>query len=204
MKKKKPIFSILNGKITKVFKRLKEIVVNSRFYKEVIKIIDESKAIKIIIIIGIVIYVAISLFNNSYVINNSSSMQVGIYKIIPIEGEIKKGDIVITKIPEDIKKIVVERGYVGPRITTFLKRVAGTSEDIIEKKDDCLYINNQRIKKISKLDRLGRSLPVVENYTVKENEYFLLGDDKKSFDSTYFGAVNKNLFQSKAILKIKF
>ena len=204
MKKKKQNFSIKNGKVTKIFSDLKEKLKNSKIYNFTIKTINESLEIKIIILLVMLLYISISTFNNNYIINNSSSMQVGIYKMIPIKEEIKKGDIIITKIPENIKKLVYTRGYVLPRVDTLLKRVAGTSVDIIEKKEDGLYINKKYIKKISKLDRLGRPLPIINNYTIKENEYFLLGDDEKSFDSTYFGAVNKNLFKSKAILKINF
>jgi signal peptidase I len=204
VKKKKQNFSIKNGKFTKIFSDLKEKLKNSKIYNFTIKTINESLEIKIIILLVMLLYISISTFNNNYIINNSSSMQVGIYKMIPIKGEIKKGDIIITKIPENIKKLVYTRGYVIPRVNTFLKRVAGTNVDKIEKKEDGLYINDKFIKKISKLDRLGRPLPIINNYTIKENEYFLLGDDEKSFDSTYFGAVNKSLFKSKAILKIKF
>ena len=51
-----------------------------------------------------------------------------------------------------------------------------------------------------KLDSLGMKLPEVngQSFIVKENELFVLGDEENSFDSLYFGVIQREDVTKKA------
>lgn len=68
-----------------------------------------------------------------------------------------------------------------------------------------LIINKKIKKKLPKKDTLGRDLPLKEGkYILKKDEYFMLGDNARSFDSSYMGIIRKDQIKSKAELMIEF
>ncbi|MEG0426197.1 MAG: signal peptidase I [Cetobacterium sp.] len=134
-------------------------------------------------------------------INLSPSMPVGIYREYKaIKTDIEKEDIVIFPIPEKVESYVHGRGYLPKDIKNLMKRVKGITGDKIEIKDYKLYINGKYIKNVRKLDSLGMKLPEVngQSFIVKENELFVLGDEENSFDSLYFGVIQREDVTKKA------
>ena len=169
----------------------------SILYKRVIKLFINLSAV---LFTGILVF---SYLKKNFVINLTPSIQTGIYKV-EIVDEIKKGDVVTFTVNEDLYKFMLERGYINDKIKGFIKKVGGIEGDEIEV-GEYLSINRVRKKKLPRKDTLGRILPLKEGkYTLKENEYFMLGDNPKSFDSVYMGIIRKDQIKNKAKLIVEF
>lgn len=154
------------------------------------------------------ITVAFFLFNflkSNYAINRSNSIPTGIYKLYPLENTINQGDIVIFDVSDELFNYMMKRGYIGKYTKSFIKIVAGVPEDEIEIGKD-LKINGKTIKEnLYKKDSLGRDLPLKEGkYTLKKDEYFVIGTHIRSFDSSYMGVIRKEQIKNKAKLEIEF
>lgn len=162
-----------------------------------------KKFINIILIIFIIIGCSKFIFEKYFTINLSTSISAGIYLKLPLD-EIKRGDIVIFDMPEDIDKFVHERKYIVEKCHSFIKIVGGLEGDKIENKDNFLYINDKKIGKISLTDTIGRKLPQIEDFKVSKNKFFPIGTHINSFDGRYYGEVNKELIRNKAKLILKF
>lgn len=154
-----------------------------------------------VVVVGTFIF---SYLKSNYSINRSNSIPTGIYKLYPLEN-IKKGDIVTFTVSEDLKNFMLERSYIRKSTVGFIKIVAGTEGDTIEINDN-LLINGKIIKEnLSKVDSLGRKLPLkTGKYTLKKDEYFMLGKHKRSFDSSYMGVIKKDQMKNKAELIYAF
>jgi len=124
----------------------------------------------------------------------------------------KRGDILVFKWPKDESK-------------DFIKRVIGIEGDIIEIRNDILYINGQKVlteyvekyndNDISEADRYEEYLGDKKHYildqyvkyedfgpiTVPENSVFVMGDNRdNSQDSRYWGFVTLNKIKGKALI----
>ena len=126
----------------------------------------------------------------SFVINISSSIPVGIYKVDK-STDFKRGDIV-TFSTKKYKDILDYPGSI--KNITFSKYVVGISGDYIRIENNKIYINNKKKGNIFKVDRLNNKLPQLKEkeYIVKEDEVFVLGTNDKSFDSRYYGCIKKS------------
>jgi len=124
----------------------------------------------------------------------------------------KRGDILVFKWPKDESK-------------DFIKRVIGIEGDVIEIKNDILYINGEKVvteyiakyndNDISEADRYEEFLVGTKHYildqyvkyedfgpvTVPENTVFVMGDNRdNSQDSRYWGFVSLNKIKGKALI----
>jgi signal peptidase I len=114
--------------------------------------------------------------------------------IIPISNP-KRGDIVVFRYPEDLKK-------------DFIKRVVGIGGDMIEIKNKKVYVNKKWVNadfvkhtdphifpgQISQRDNFG---PV----TVPKNALFVMGDNRdNSHDSRFWGFVDLKEVKGKAFM----
>lgn len=131
--------------------------------------------------------------------------------VIPIK-EPKKGDIIVFKWPKDESK-------------DFIKRVIGIEGDVIEIKDDILFINGEEIHNDyigefydddnSRAEKLEESLGGIRHYildqsknyqdfgpiTVPTDSVFVMGDNRdNSEDSRYWGFVTLNKIKGKALI----
>ena len=126
----------------------------------------------------------------SFVINISSSIPVGIYKVDK-STDFKRRDIV-TFSTKKYKDILDYPGSI--KNITFSKYIAGISGDYIRIENNKIYINNKEKGNIFKVDELNNKLPQLKEkeYIVKEDEVFVLGTNDKSFDSRYYGCIKKS------------
>lgn len=114
--------------------------------------------------------------------------------IIPIKDP-KRGDIVVFRYPEDLKK-------------DFIKRVVGIGGDVIEIRNKKVYVNRKLVNadyvkhtdsqffpgRFSHRDNLG---PV----TVPEDALFVMGDNRdNSHDSRFWGFVDLKEMKGKAFM----
>ncbi len=126
----------------------------------------------------------------SFVINISSSIPIGIYKVDK-STDFKRGDI-ITFSTKNYSDILNYSGSI--KNITFSKYVAGISGDYIRIENNKIYINDKEKGNIFKTDGLNNNLPQLKEkeYIVKEDEIFVLGTNDKSFDSRYYGCIKKS------------
>ena len=135
--------------------------------------------------------------------NPTSSLPKGIYKLTETDPkEYKKGDLIMFCLPEAEALKAKKRGYWKTGYTTcpgdfppLIKKVIGVSGDSIKIKNETVHINGIALKngKISKKDRRGRELKPCGDIVVGDNEIFAMSlYNPNSWDSRYFGAIDKN------------
>lgn len=144
-------------------------------------------------LITIIILIILALMRDGrhlLTINMSDSLPRGIYLLQP-KNRLQKGDIVLIELKnnERTKRIKL------------LKKITAVAGDVVEIRDNELYINNISTKrKLEKYDSEGNLLvSQLKNKTIlKNNEYFLEGTHTKSYDSKYFGVVKDEFILYKA------
>ncbi|MBZ4687127.1 MAG: signal peptidase [Clostridia bacterium] len=100
---------------------------------------------------------------------------------------IKVGDIVVFKFPLDTSK-------------DYIKRVVALENDIVQIKNNSLYVNNKKIAE----EYLPQNIEVSPFGPVKvpAGSVFVMGDNREdSYDSRYWGPLNKKFIVSKAIFR---
>jgi signal peptidase I len=120
--------------------------------------------------------------------------------IIP-SADIRRGDVIVFKFPEDLSK-------------DFIKRVVGIPGDVVEIRDKIIYLNGERLDepfvfhKDSKIYRREFNYPPslvkrdnLEHFRVPEEAYFVMGDNRdNSHDSRYWGVVPRKYIKGRALL----
>lgn len=110
-----------------------------------------------------------------------------------IMGNAHRGEVVIFKYPNDTKRF-------------FIKRVVGLpNEKIIIKEDSVTIINKENPLgfKLSEPYLNEKIFGPTGEYTTKDNEYFVMGDNRnKSSDSRFWGVLPEKLMVGKAFLRL--
>lgn len=137
-----------------------------------------------------------------FVINISSSIPVGIYKIEKIKGY-KINDIV-GFCTENYPQIKEYKGSI--KNISFCKYIGALEKDKINLLENYLYINDTKKGLIKERDGLNNKLPQLAKieFYIKEDEVFLLGDNDYSFDSRYYGPIKKKDILYKLVPIITF
>ncbi|RQD57622.1 MAG: signal peptidase I [Desulfonatronovibrio sp. MSAO_Bac4] len=98
-------------------------------------------------------------------------------------------DIIVFEFPEDPSK-------------DFIKRVVGVPGDVIEMRDKQFYRNGEQVHEEyiqNTDDRIVDRRDDFGPYTVPENNYFVLGDNRdESYDSRFWGIVEREKILGKA------
>ena len=152
---------------------------------------------------------------NNYTIVITESLPLGVYKLYPIKDTIKIGDIVQFKPDEDTVKFIKNRGYLPEIANTLVKEVAAdySNRDEIKLiydtnlKLNLLYVGEKNYGPIFLKDSKGRDITFVSLEDLKpknSDEFLLLSSHYKSYDSRYFGLINRKQILNKAKIKIKF
>ena len=118
----------------------------------------------------------------NYTITVTESLPLGIYKLYPIEDDIKIGDIVQFKPSKEILDFIYDREYLPRYATTLLKEVAAdySNRDEIEIVNDgevsYLYVSGKNYGIILNTDSIGRKItPLrVENLKPRNKDEYLL------------------------------
>ena len=163
---------------------------------------SKRKFRKLIIAIWVFIFIVLGtvfIFRiNNYILNISQSLPIGIYQKID-SYDYKIDDYVIVKVPEEYKEFIYSRGYMGTdelSAKTMLKKIKGINGDSFAVIEGSLIKNNTEIiAKVLSKDSKGRNIPKISKITLKNGEYFLLGEHPYSLDSRYLGK-----FEEKDIL----
>ncbi len=113
--------------------------------------------------------------------------------LLPLWGEIKRGDVVVFRFP-------------GDRSKDYIKRVVGLPGDTVEIRNKKIYINGRLwddpygVYKGSRHGS-GESINTFGPYKVPEGYIFVLGDNRdRSYDSRFWGPVSISEIKGKAFL----
>lgn len=130
------------------------------------------------------------------VYNSSPSAPVGLYWID--DGDAKRGDYVLVHVPDRMRNLIEERRYVPPD-TPLIKRVAGAKGDRVCRQEGRILINDMVVAVARNTDGLGRIMPKWDGcHALSGARVFLLQDHADSFDSRYFGPVDRRLIIGRA------
>jgi len=143
--------------------------------------------------------VLVALYFGGFIINITKSYPLGFYK--KTEGKYNKGDMVGFCLKENsidylkrIKKLPVSGGLCGTH-PVVLKTVYGISEDIVSL-DNFVSINGKKIENsnIKKSKLMAKYVSISnKSFKLEPGDYILLSTrHPDSFDSRYFGAVNRS------------
>jgi signal peptidase I len=106
--------------------------------------------------------------------------------------EPKRGEVIVFRFPLNPSQ-------------RFIKRIVGLPGETVEIKEGKVIIKSG--DKVQTLNE--KYLPSINfngreyNFTLKENEYFVLGDNRNfSYDSRYFGPLNKKFIIGRVILRL--
>lgn len=146
-------------------------------------------------------FASLGLFPERLVWNSSPSAPRGLYWIddaVP-----QRGDFVIARVPENMRDLVVERGYLPPDIA-LLKRVAGLDGDQVCRFSDQIFVNGRSVALAQRIDFLGRDMPIWRGcQTLREGDIFLLQSHPWSFDGRYFGVSARTSVMGRARLLVR-
>jgi conjugative transfer signal peptidase TraF len=107
------------------------------------------------------------------------------------EGEARVGDFVLVRVPRAAEDIARARDYyTGAPL--WIKQVAGSDGDHVCIAGGQLLINGSERGSVHDTDRQGRPLPTLSICrSLRADELFVMGTDGRSFDSRYFGPVQR-------------
>ncbi len=162
---------------------------------------DFIKSLIIDVIVAVLIALAVLFFIRPTIVKQTSMQDtlqpndyIIMYKRAYAKAEPERGDIIVFK-----SELTDEKG----RSKLLVKRVIGLPGDVITIKDDQLYLNGEKYEEDYLKD--GITTGAVENYTVPEGRYYVLGDNRVvSVDSRYeqVGTITLDQIYGKAVLRL--
>ena len=142
-----------------------------------------------------------SFVQSGYRVNMTASMPRGIWQ--ETHESIERGSFVFECLPPDLAAFGKERGWFEggdcpTGIEPILKQVAGIPGDTVDLADEYVAVNDMLILGTAthNVDSKKRPLPAIPRgvFTLKDGEFFLVGWEKKSWDSRYTGpALRENI-----------
>ncbi|MFZ9035033.1 MAG: signal peptidase I [Francisellaceae bacterium] len=129
----------------------------------------------------------------------TASMPEGYYLTYPV-GAIRRGDVVLFQPDSKLQRYILKRGWLQKPIP-LLKEVVGIPGDWLCIEDKVVYINKHKIAIIKTRDNKNRPLAHFHFCgRIPPSNYFLEGiSDPDSFDSRYYGLIDKTQILSKAV-----
>lgn len=128
--------------------------------------------------------------------NVSESAPIGLYWID--QNPLLRGNYVYVRMPERIKDLATERGYLSPNVP-LVKRVVGLNGDRVCRLGERIFLNEVVVAWALRRDRQGRPMPGwLGCHTLSGQTVFLLQDHPQSFDGRYFGPVDRRLIIGRA------
>ena len=123
--------------------------------------------------------------------NPSPSAPIGWYRLWP-NSKVLRGDLVATRLPENGAALVRKRHYL-PQDVPLIKTVWAVSGERVCHENGRVLVQGRPPLIVLKHDKLGRALPSRSGcYELSKDEVFLISNDvQTSFDSRYFGPVDR-------------
>lgn len=122
--------------------------------------------------------------------NASDSVPMGFYLVNKRQPKI--GEIAVIAPPDWVRLYASSRGYL-PSNVWLLKPFFATSGSIVCRFDRHVFVDGRLVATAKISDRNHRLLPVWRGCrTLKSDEIFVLAKPSHSFDSRYFGPINRS------------
>jgi conjugative transfer signal peptidase TraF len=129
--------------------------------------------------------------------NASASAPIGLWRITP-GAAVSVGDSVLVVPPPAARRLAAQRHYL-PANVPMIKTIAAVSGDEVCGLDAHITINDRLVAVRRLADRRGRRLPWWRGcQRLSGGQVLLLNSAPDSFDSRYFGAVEKGAIIGKA------
>jgi conjugative transfer signal peptidase TraF len=123
------------------------------------------------------------------VVNLTSSVPIGLY--VWSTAPPQTGDFVLISLPVYLRRFAARRGYL-PYHRSLLKFVAASTGDVVCRFGSRVWIGGHSQVWAMRTDALGRLLPHWQGCRwLQAGELFVLGSHSGSFDSRYFGPINR-------------
>jgi conjugative transfer signal peptidase TraF len=142
--------------------------------------------------LGVVLLAAATLFHPPYrlIYNASPSAPLGWYVVRPARS-VSVGARVLLWLPPGARMLADGRHYL-PSSVPALKRIVAAAGDRVCEKAGIVTINGRVIARAKPIDHAGRRLVAWHGCkTLPATEIFLLNENDGSFDSRYFGPVDR-------------
>jgi type IV secretory pathway protease TraF len=129
--------------------------------------------------------------------NASASVPTGPYFVQMRQPDF--GEIAVIRPADWVRLYASSRGYL-PQNVWLLKPVFAMRASLVCRFGKHIFVNGKLVAKAKTWDLKHRLLPVWEGcHTLKSDEVFVLARPQDSFDSRYFGPVNRNQIVGTAI-----
>lgn len=140
-----------------------------------------------------------SVFAQPLIIYNvTDSLPHGVYRVIK-QQTYKRGDLIVFPIPEEVRSLVLERGWMKPD-SYLIKPVAAINGDKVWITSGQVFVNGMSFGATKKQDRHGLPLPsFVFNETLSTGKISVLQRSDDSFDSRYFGQIDESQIIGRAV-----
>ncbi len=121
--------------------------------------------------------------------NASESVPIGWYFVAKHQPKI--GEIAVLKPVDWVQIYASSRGYL-PQDMWLLKPIYAFRPSIICRFGSHIFVDGKHVAKAKIMDKMHRVLPVWKGcIALSSTEYFVLGKHRDSFDSHYFGPIEK-------------
>ena len=134
-----------------------------------------------------------------YRFNETPSVPVGIWRVLPVNGSLRRGQIVsVCPPPTGIFLEAKARGYLSEGscpegFEPMLKPIAALEGDVVEQTSDGIRMNGRLLPHSVAFpaDSEGRPLPKLfaKRLVISKGEVFLVSGRERSFDGRYFGSL---------------
>lgn len=134
------------------------------------------------------------------VVSTSDSLEHRIFFKISVDtAKIKHGDYLLFQLQKDQHNPFIRKGLKGNDM--LIKQIGCMPGEMLSKSPDGIFLCNHRpLGKALIHDSKGNLLPVFDfNGKIPEGGYFMVGSNPRSFDSRYFGLIDRDAFISKAL-----
>jgi conjugative transfer signal peptidase TraF len=122
--------------------------------------------------------------------NASESVPTGWYLVSKRQPNV--GEIAVIKPAEWVQIYASSRGYL-PKDVWLLKPIHAVNPSIICRFSRYVFVDGKHVAKAKFIDKMGRVLPVWKGCkALTQTQYFVLGHHRDSFDSRYFGSVDRS------------
>ena len=129
--------------------------------------------------------------------NRSPSVPIGLYLVLARSPHV--GDYIVIRLSTTMQALAERRSYIGSN-TPLLKRVAASEGDRVCRRRQAVLVSGQHVVFALGFDRAGKPLPVWQGcHKLQDGQVFVLGTHPESFDSRYFGPINRDQIAGSAI-----
>lgn len=121
--------------------------------------------------------------------NASESVPIGWYFVVKRQPKI--GEVAVIKPTDWVQIYASSRGYL-PQNVWLLKPIFAANPSIICRFGPYVFVDGKHVAKAKIVDKMHRVLPVWKGCkALTSTQYFVLGRHRDSFDSRYFGSIER-------------